>query len=258
MNFKHNLKTCTPIEFQAQFKDQHSNWSSFWWENPPATCFSLVTWLLFLAFPKPWKVWDMISQQCYISWEVIDIRSFSSCIASLWSVRLLMKIKMWETSVHLSQRGRKLLLAFYWLGNWHWWKLQYSCKAAKWTIFSAKTFTYSESNVSANCDSKQSLQSMTSFEWWKRHSPTKVELNSFVVFKLWELIPFNPARKFFWVIWNDQQNKVGTEELIHKICCASALAAEHFQSSVEFLNHRWTRNHPCVCIMSKAWIALAC
>jgi hypothetical protein len=27
---------------------------------------------------------------------------------------------------------------------------------------------------------------------------------------------------------------------------------------VEFLNHRWTRNHPCVCIMSKAWIALAC
>jgi hypothetical protein len=150
----HNLKTSTPIEVQAQFKDPHSNWSSFWWENPPATRFSLVTWLLFLAFPKPWKVWDMISQQCYISWEVIDIRSFSSCIASLWSVRLLMKIKMWETSVHLTQRGRKLLLAFYWLGNWHWWKLQYSCRAAKWTLFSAKIFTYSELNVSTNCDSK--------------------------------------------------------------------------------------------------------
>ncbi len=158
--------------------------------------FTSVTWLLFLAFPKPWKVWDMISLQCYTSWEVIDIRSFSSCIASLWSVRLLMNIKMWETSVHLSQRGHKLLLAFYWLGNWHWWKLQYSCRAAKWTLFSAKIFTYSESNISTNCDSKQSPQSMTSFEWWKRHSPTKLELNSFVVFKPWELIPFNPVWSF--------------------------------------------------------------
>jgi hypothetical protein len=37
---------------------------------------------------------------------------------------------------------------------------------------------------------------MTSFEWWKRHSPMKLELNSFVVFKPWELIPFNPVWSF--------------------------------------------------------------
>jgi hypothetical protein len=57
---------------------------------------------------------------------------------------------------------------------------------------------------------------MTSFQWWKRHSPTKLELNSFIVFKIWELIPFNPARNFFGMIWNDQQNKVGAEETYTK------------------------------------------
>lgn len=120
---------------------------------------------------------------------------------------------MWETSVHLSQRGRKLLLAFYWLGNWHWWKLQYSCKAAKWTLFSAKYIptqsqmspqTVIPNNLSNHwhhlSDGKDtaqqnwsstvllylnsgswslSIQQGNFFEWFEMTSKTKLELKSY-------------------------------------------------------------------------------